>query len=64
MLHFVLAFTIAVNHRVLRGLMHVSVFPTGKLGDLLALLGVCPAFFLVLSNRLVNRGCLNIREGP
>lgn len=64
MLHFVLAFTIAVNHRVLKGPMHVSVFPTGKLGDLLAMLGVCPAFFLVLSNHLVNRGCLNIREGP
>ena len=42
-LPFVLGFTIAVNHRVLRGLTYVSVFPTGKLGDLLAIWGICSA---------------------
>ena len=32
MLQFTLAFMIAVNHRLLRGLIYVSVFPTGKSG--------------------------------
>lgn len=67
MLHFVLAFMVAVNHSILRGLIYVSAFPTTKPRTC----ALCWASsqhgtsFLALSRHPINHGCSNIREeGP
>lgn len=67
MLHFALAFTMAVNCSVMRGHIYVAVFHTEKVGTHL----LCRvstqhgASFLVLSRRPTDCGWWNIREeGP